>query len=34
MITSVRIKAGKFKVQPTLYNGPKGQQVTAIDSGA
>lgn len=25
MITSVRIKAGKFKVQPTLYDGPKGQ---------
>jgi hypothetical protein len=34
MIISVRIKAGKFKVQPTLYDGPKGQQLTAIDSGA
>jgi hypothetical protein len=24
MITSGRIKAGKFKVQPTLYDGQKG----------
>ena len=34
MISSVRIKAGKSKVQATIYDGPKGQQLTAIDSGA
>jgi len=34
MISAVRINAGKFKLQPTIYDGSKWQQLTAIDSGA
>jgi len=34
MISAVRINAGKVKLQPAIYDGSKGQQLTAIDSGA
>jgi len=34
MISSVRIKAGKFKFAADDLRRAKGQQLTAIDSGA